>query len=115
MSSCAPQIKYLVSYQHMGTALLECVESCTCEPLLIDGDTGGESFSGPRRVALPIAAFRTSCALRVTNTARTDGRPGTKFKLMGFYLKGNGLQGLASAEALHHRGRTQRTALNLKP
>eukprot|EP00873_Tetraselmis_striata_P011678 jgi/Tetstr1/431942/TSEL_002249.t1 len=70
----SPEIKYLASYEHMGTARVECLESCACEPLLIDGDTGGESFSGPRRMPLALAAFASPCVLRATNDrARTGG------------------------------------------
>jgi len=96
----------LVSYEHMGVLKLECVAGCVCGPLLLDSYTAS-AFSGAETASLNATSFDgPEFVIRATNVARTDGRDGSKVKLLGFYLKTavSGSQLIKDAEALmyHH-------------
>ena len=87
----------------MGIVQLECAGGCACEPKLLDSHTP-KAFSGAETAILNMTSFggHEECIIRATNVGRTDGREGSKVKLLGFYLKslvGSTAQIIKEAEA----------------
>ena len=107
--STAHQVRYFVSYEHMGILQLECVGGCACEPQRLDCYTP-KAFSGGEVTTFNLTGFggQEECVIRATNIKRTDNRDGSKVKLLGFYAKafiGSATTLIKEAEAAmyHHK------------
>ena len=77
-------LKYLASYEHMGTARVECARGCTCEPTTIDAHRSPGPGERPISLALEhsivVVGALAECTLRVRVLDATASG-GHKFKL----------------------------------
>jgi len=73
-------LRYLISYQRMGTALLTCKAGCSCAPVTLQGHAvGGVSIEAASTIRLTGASV---CTLRlVVQNATLSGEH--KFKVLG--------------------------------
>ena len=71
--------RYLASYNHMGTALVECVSGCTCASLEIQAHV--ETRHSIEEVAVLRPSEADQCVIRITNLNKTLSGE-NKFKLI---------------------------------
>lgn len=74
-------LRYLTSYEHMGSIDFACVKGCDCRPLIVDGHTDAR-VSIEHDVSTEVMQA-DECTLRFT--VRPETRSGEhKFKILGF-------------------------------
>lgn len=71
--------RYLTSYEHMGTALVECASGCTCASLEIQAHV--MTYHSIEEVAAIYPSEAEECVIRVTNLNKTLSGE-NKFKLV---------------------------------
>jgi hypothetical protein len=77
-------VTYLVSYQSMGKARISCVESCSCQPQIIDAlsNITSWSFGCGHHIDASLTSGSNSCTIQVEVIQAEDKRDRQKFKII---------------------------------
>ena len=65
----SPLARYLASYEHMGTALVECASGCSCASLEVQAHT--ETRHSIEEMAAVRPSEAEQCVIRITNLNTT--------------------------------------------
>ena len=85
-SEAIVSVSFLTSYEHMGTAVLDCSVGCTCSPLSINAHNPEIRVSVQHSVDIPVQLRGRLCCIAITVCNETTSME-HKFKLVGMEVQ----------------------------